>query len=63
MIPIYGTLKSYKDLYDEPSWSNLGSAALSTVGDAGLIVGAGGLLKGAVAANAANKAVKAARAT
>lgn len=57
MIPIYGTYKSVQDAVNNPTWSNIGMAGLSAIGDIGMIVGAGGLAKGAVSAA---KAVKAA---
>lgn len=65
MIPIYGTYKSIQDAIDNPTWSNIGMAGLSAIGDIGMVVGAGGLAKGAVTAikgaNTLNKLSKAAR--
>ena len=63
MLPIYGTYKSWRDVYNDPTWTNLGLAGLSTLGDAALIFGGAGMgLKsistGAKAAKAAEKASK-----
>lgn len=57
MIPIYGTYRSIKDAWDNPTLSNIGMAGLSLAGDIGTVVGAGALLKGAVGASKAAKAV------
>ena len=57
MIPIYGTYKSWKDVYNEPTWTNLGLAGLSTVGDAALIFGGAGM--GLKALNTGTKVAKA----
>lgn len=63
MLPVYGTYKSWRDVSNDPTWTNLGLAGLSTLGDAALIFGGAGMgLKsistGAKAARAAEKASK-----
>lgn len=57
MIPIYGTYLDWKDAIKDPSLMNIGSAALSTLGDATLLFG-GSALKGVSAAMKAGKAAK-----
>ena len=60
MIPVYGTYLSIKDAIDDPSLANIGMAGLSLAGDVGTLFGAGALLKGAVGASKAAKALNAA---
>jgi hypothetical protein len=64
MIPVWGTLKEAKQLYDYPSWEQAGWTALSALGDASMFVLplVGGPIKAAAtAAKAANVASKAAK--
>lgn len=67
LVPVYGTYKSIKDAVNNPTWQNIGMAGLSAASDVGTLFGVGALGKGAVAAakglNAANKAMKVARAS
>ena len=60
-IPIYGTYKTIKDAYKEPTPFNLGTAALSTIGDALSVFGLGHGINAAVASskaiNTANKTI------
>lgn len=60
MIPIYGTYRSIKDAWEDPSISNIGMAGLSLLGDVGTLAGAGALVKGAVTASKTAKALNAA---
>lgn len=67
MIPVYGSYLSIKDAVEDPSWSNIANAGVSTVGDLLTIFGIGAGIKalataskGAKAVSAATKAVTAA---
>ena len=60
-IPLWGTALAYRDLVKDPSWENAGWAALSTVGDAASIFGAGELLNAYVAEQKTAKSLKAAQ--
>lgn len=63
MIPVYGTYKEFQDLYNNPSWSQAGWAALSALGDLSMLVplvgpAAKASLTAAKAANTIGKAAK-----
>lgn len=49
-VPVYGTYKSIKDAYNNPSLGNISMAGLSALGDIGTIFGVGALAKSGVAA-------------
>lgn len=52
-VPGVGTYLSIEDAIKNPTWGNIGSAALSGLGDVLSVVGVGAGIKGAVAANKA----------
>lgn len=52
-VPGVGTYLSVEDAVKNPTWGNIGSAALSGLGDVLSVVGVGAGIKGAVAANKA----------
>jgi hypothetical protein len=60
-IPLWGTALTYRDFVKDPSWANAGWAALSTVGDAATVLGAGELLNAYVAEQKTAQALKTAQ--
>ena len=62
MIPGYGTYLSIKDAVADPTWFNIGSAALSGLGDLAMLTGFGIAGKALVAGNRALRTVKFAKA-
>jgi hypothetical protein len=63
MIPIYGTYKEAKQLYEHPSWEQAGWTALSALGDASMAIPLFGpeIKAATTAAKAANVTAKAAK--
>lgn len=62
MIPGYGTYLSIKDAVADPTWFNIGSAALSGLGDLAMLTGFGIAGKALVAGNRALRTAKFAKA-
>lgn len=62
MIPIYGTYKAGQRFFKNPSWRGAGEFAISALGDAAMLTGAGaGIGMALKAGNMASKAGKVAK--
>ena len=57
-LPIWGTVKSIQDAVNEPTWQNIGMAALSGATDLASLLGVGLLGRAALGAGKAGKVAK-----